>query len=131
MIEKTPVPENKRIGFLASQLGRMHYKFEMLTYHVMSRYCEGYPGGYWNFYTLSNGGFFMALDSDRAFRVVNEMNFCDETMSAEAASIGANLYALSGVAFESQDPKIGAHYGSLYEFIGEHEEAWQIFRFID
>jgi|GEM_PF-4263188 len=32
MIEKTLIPENKRIGFLASQLGSMHFKFEMLTY---------------------------------------------------------------------------------------------------
>jgi len=131
MIEKTLVPENKRLGFLASQVGSMHFKFEMLTYHVMSQYCKGYTGGYWNFYHLSNGGFFMAWNTDTQVHVVNEMNYCDETMSAEAASIGANLYALSGVSFESHDPKIGAHYAALYEFMGEHEEARKIFRFID
>jgi hypothetical protein len=131
MIKKTLVPEHKRNGFLASQLGTLHLKFEMLTYHVMSQYCEGYRGGYWNFYRLDNGGFFMALDSDQHFHVVNPMNYCDETMSAEAASIGANLYALSELAFLSQDPKIGAHYASLYAFIGEHAKAREIFRFID
>ncbi|MEW8333893.1 MAG: antirestriction protein [Candidatus Thiodiazotropha sp.] len=131
MIKTSLVPECNRIGFLASQLGTMHLKFEMLTYHVMSQYCEDYNGGYWNFYHLSNGGFYMALDSDQAFHVVNPMNYCDETMSAEAASIGANLYALSELAFQSQDPKLGAHYRLLYEFIGEHKEAQRIFRFID
>lgn len=131
MIKKTLIPEQNRIGFLPSQLGQWHFQFEMLTYNVMSRYCEDYTGGYWNFYRLDNGGFFMAPDSDKSYRVVNDMNFCDEIMSAEAAGIGACLYALSGVAFESQDPKIGTHYSALYNFIGEHAEARKIFRFID
>jgi hypothetical protein len=26
----------------------------------MDRFCEGYSGGIWSFYTLSNGGAFMA-----------------------------------------------------------------------
>lgn len=88
-------------------------------------------GGYWNFYNLSNGGFFMGLNSDKEFHVVNPMNYCDETMSAEAASIGANIYALSAVGFDSQEPKIGTLYYALYDFAAEHAEARKIFRFID
>jgi len=61
----------------------------------------------------------------------NPMNYCDETMSAEAASIGANIYALSAVGFDSQEPKIGTLYYALYDFAAEHAEARKIFRFID
>jgi hypothetical protein len=30
----------------------------------MDRFCEGYSGGIWSFYTLSNGGAFMAPEPD-------------------------------------------------------------------
>lgn len=57
----------------------------------MDRFCENYSGGIWQFYTLSNGGAFMAPDADEGddekWALFNPMNGNGAEMSAEAAGI--------------------------------------------
>ena len=38
---------------------------------MASRLSEDYGGGYWEFYTLGNGGFYMAIDSEGQFQVIS------------------------------------------------------------
>jgi len=50
-----------------------------------------YKGGYWDFYTLSNGGFYMALNSDASFDVICDNQYRGN-LSADALGITACLY---------------------------------------
>jgi hypothetical protein len=92
-----------------------------------------YQGGYWNFFELSNGGCYVALDSDQVFRV-----FCDNCwegdLSADALSIVCCLYAFSHLSF-SKDERFGRvcadYYHWLREYLFGHAEAANILRAID
>jgi hypothetical protein len=44
-------------------------KLEPVIYGITELMAHGYSGGYWEFYTLSNGGFYMAPAEDRVFHV--------------------------------------------------------------
>ena len=86
------VPDNKRLDFLPKYAGNHFMKYESMIYGYMKRACESYDDGYWEFYTLSNGGFYMAMASDETLAVEWTGNYFEDTMSADAASIGVNLF---------------------------------------
>jgi hypothetical protein len=57
----TQVPDEQRIDFWPSTLALSRSGYPGAAYFAwMDRFCEGYSGGIWSFYTLSNGGAFMA-----------------------------------------------------------------------
>ena len=52
-----------------------------------------YSGGGWNFYTLSNGGFFMSPDDDDKLFEMRSPNGFSAEVSAQDAGITAMLFA--------------------------------------
>jgi len=131
MIIKTLVEEKDRIDFLPKHLGNKHLKFEMLVYSLMDSFTKDYSGGFWNFWTLDNDGIFMTLDSIQSFEVINPMNYFEDTMTAEALSIGVNIFALNALMDESCDQRIIDYFYALRDFAAEHKECNQIFGLID
>lgn len=104
-------------------------------YGWLSRLSEDYNGGFWNYYTLTNGGFYMAPATDKALRLVVAGNWFEGELSADAAGIVATLFALGQIAAEIQgtaeaDALID-RYHFLRDFAAEHVEAGLIFRAID
>ena len=130
-IIKTQVAENERLGFLPKFCGKHFMQYENAIYSLMDRASTDYSGGLWQFYTLSNGGFFMALDQDSNLRMEWEDNYYQGTMSAEAASIAVNLMALSHLSCQLSSENLGEHFHELRAFALDHKEAGQIFSFID
>jgi hypothetical protein len=45
-------------------------RLETFVYPITGRFAEDYSGGYWEFYTLRKGGFYMSPASDRSFHVI-------------------------------------------------------------
>ena len=45
-------------------------QLEPVIYGITERMAEDYTGGYWEFWTLSNGGFYMAPAGDRLHHVI-------------------------------------------------------------
>lgn len=131
MIKKTLIPDADRPGFLSGFLADNEFRFEALAYSLMDHYCEAYRRGYWHFYALSNGGMFMAPDSAKPFCLVNEVNYCDAVLSAEAAGIGVTLCALNVLCFGGRNDRIVELYYALSDFAVEHPERRAIFAFID
>ena len=88
---------------------------------------EDYNGGYWHFYTLTNGGFYLALASDKPVHISVEGNGFDGEMSADAAGIMATLFALGQLAGEVQGTDSGDvlidRYYFLRDFALDHAEA--------
>ena len=131
MIRKIIVPERERSDFLPMSFGHRFLMFENMVYSFMDHFCEEYLGGYWQFYDLSNGGVFMSLDSDETFSVCNPMNYFKGKMSAEAASIGVNLFAMNALMSEPCDGKLIDLYYALKNFGIQHDESQAILCFID
>ena len=92
-----------------------------------------YQGGYWQFYTLDNGAFYMAPEPDRLFYVSCENGF-EGNLSSDALGITACLYAYSHLSF-SKNPDLAdvcaEQYHQLREFMLEHPEARDILGAID
>ena len=56
------VAEDQRTNHTADLFGAYFpLRLEPFVYTMSSRLSDDYSGGYWHFYTLSNGGFYMAL----------------------------------------------------------------------
>lgn len=128
-ITATQVAEADRLGFLPRHLGAVCVEVEALIFSIMDRASEDYSGGFWTFYDLSNGGFFVAPDREDRMRVAWEDNFFSGEMSPEAAGIGATLMALGWVSFKHDIAARKFH--DLSDFARAHPEAGAIFGFID
>jgi hypothetical protein len=125
------VPENLRMRFLPEQFGRYMLKGEFLVYRWLEQISKDYTGGLWDFYTLSNGGFYMAPKSDKAFKIDVIGNYFSGEMSADAAGIVASLFALCDMANRFGDDKLINQYHWLRDFSIEHAEAGLIMSAID
>ena len=130
------VDSNHRLTFLPSCFGpRLMMRGEALVYAWLQRLCRNYSGGYWHFYRLSNGGFYMApASSDRLHIEVDGNGFSGE-MTADAGGIVATLFALGQLAAEMENTEAANALIDVYHFLREfaygHTEALAIFRAID
>ena len=127
------VPESQRMNVADKHFGiRFPLVVEPMVYQFATQLAPAYSGGYWIFYLLSNGGFFMAPKLDKSFKV-NADNGFSGTMSAEALGITVCLYAFSNLSFgEGKFGEIcGEHYHWLFEFAMSHPEAAAIRAAID
>jgi len=127
------VPGNLRLRTLPRRFPNLYLVFESLVYTHMDNFAEGYrdSGGYWEFYELSNGGFYMSLKSDRIFNVEISSNYFKGQLSADAASIVANLFALCHMANAHEQEYLTELYYELKDYAGLHPESMQILSAID
>ena len=135
-IEKTEVAEEKRLDFLPRYIGRWMLTFETLTFQWMKRLTNKYRGGYWNFYELTNGGFYLALRTTEKF-LIQSPNYAEMEVSADAAGIIATLFALNhlmGIIGDKDDATLESivdRYDALRDFAAEQPESSAIFAIID
>ena len=119
------VPEDQRLD-VAERLFGIHFplQLEPVIYGITEKMAEDYDGGYWDFYTLSNGGFYMAPAGDHVFRVACD-NMFEGDLSADALGITACLYAYSQLSFSNgRFARVCAcHYHLLREFMMDHAEV--------
>ena len=108
-------------------------KLEPLIFNLTDHISDNYSGGYWDFQTLSNGGFYMSPCSDDHFNVGCENGF-EGRLSGDALGIVVCLYAYSHLSFNGQngfDEVCAEHFHLLREFALDHNEAGGIFSAID
>lgn len=123
------VAEEDRIDFFPKHCGRAFLMFESHVYNWMRRLCPDYDGVFWQFYELSNGGFYMAPETAMPVRIVCEGNYFNEEMSADAAGIVVTLFTLSHMA--ERVLSLADRYYDLMEYIDCHPEAGKIYAAID
>ena len=105
---------------------------EPLIFTFASHLSAEFTGGLWQFYALSNGGFYMAPSPPGAFHVRSE-NCFDGELSACAFGITACLYAYSHLSFGDGDcaTTCAGQYHLLREHALDHREARSILAAID
>ena len=132
-IIRTIVADNRRINHTAELFGlNFPMRLEPAIFNIAGNIASEYNGGLWEFYALSNGGFYMAPNTAKQFNVSCENGY-EGSMSADALGITACLYAYSHLSFgDGAFAEICAeHYHWLREYMFEHPEAGCILRAID
>ena len=134
-IECMPVPDEQRAAFWPQQFGSIPQwiTLEPHSFGWMDRFCRDYSGGIWNFFTLSNGGAFMAPENenDEKWTLFNSMNGNGAEMSAEAAGIAVCLIAYSHHACRTECDAMTEHYYRLRDYALLHPDCHAIMRIID
>lgn len=100
------------------------------VFSFMHTLAADYRGGYWHFYELSNGGFYMAPWRDSLLLRVPGNGY-EGSMTADAAGITACLFALSYLSFRLSDESINRHFHLLRDFALQHAEISEIIAAID
>ena len=73
-IDAHSVPNHQRVQMLPKHFGRHMLTVEDAIYFFMRTLSSQYKGAYWNFFELSNGGFYMAPESKNIFNICVEGN---------------------------------------------------------
>lgn len=126
----TKVAEEDRLEFLPAVFGNKFLSAEGLVYRLMGALCDAYNGGYWEFYKLDNGGFFMAPTAEK-MDISWAGNYYSGQVSGQAAGIIASLFAINTIANEDGDEKMTNAYYHLLDFACQHPEASDILGAID
>ena len=134
IITKKLVAVQKRTSHTATLFGlNFPMRLEPVVYGLTENLSEDYHGGYWDFWELSNGGFYMSPSSHNTFKVSCMNDYVGE-MSADALGITSCLYAYSHLSFgqESQfTDSCAQHYHWLREYALDHDESRAIMSAID
>ena len=133
IINRQQLNANTRIDLPAELFGHnFPLRLEPYVYSITGSIAPEYRGGYWEFYTLSNGGFYMSPISASAYSVSCDNGF-QGVLSPDALGIAACLYAYSHLSFAEGDfaENCAQHYHLLRDYMLEHAEARGIFGAID
>ena len=131
-IQAVQVQDNLRLNFLPKYFGKYFFKAEPQIYSTLSKLASEYHGGYWNFFELSNGGFYMAPESDKSFLVYVQSNGYADCLSPDAAGIVSCLFVINQLCWANpNDEKMIEQYYLLRDYASEHYEANAIFAAID
>ena len=128
-VTATLVAENERSNFLPKLFPATSLSVEIITFASLDRLSIDYTGGYWEFYSLSNQGGYLAPSGDQ-FRIQSDNGFSD-TVSGDAAGIIATLYGLSTLSMKIQDNLLSDRFIQLREYSEFHPESSSILAAID
>ncbi len=127
------VPESERMDFVDKLFGISYVlKLEPTIFNMAGMLAAEYSGAYWEFYSLSNGGFFIAPRGDAIYDVCCENGYVGK-LSANAFGLAATMYAYSNLSFGG-DPfadLCATQYHLVREYMFQHPEAKTILRAID
>lgn len=132
-VHRDLISEGERTKVAAERFGTQFTWFESFVFDSAGSLSDQYSGGFWDFYRLSNGGFYMAPSSPERLKVVCENGYEGE-LSADAFGITACLYAYSLLSF-SANAELGEvcarNYHRLRQYMLEHTEVNAILSAID
>ena len=126
-IAATPLDDAQRMSVPAALFGVMFTtRVEPYVFGIARSLSADYAGGYWEFYALSSGGFYMAPAGDDRYEVLCGNGYAGE-MSGDAFGITCCLYAYSHLSFAGPDALAGEcarQYHLLREYmLSGHGEA--------
>lgn len=127
------VAESERMSVVDALFGvRYVTLLEPTVFNMAGMLAAAYDGAFWQFFTLSNGGFFMAPREFTIYDVCCSNGF-DGKLSASGLGIASCLYAYSHLSFSGDAfaDLCAKQYHLLRDFAFQHPEAESIFRAID
>ena len=90
-VTRTLIPEDQRLSH-TTQLFGAHFplQLEPIIYGTTDRMAEDYSGGFWRFWHLGNGGFYMAPEANQVYKVSCD-NYWSGELSADALGRSCGL----------------------------------------
>ena len=134
-ITRELVPDDQRMEFVEQKMSiHFPFLFEPYVYSAVQQMTQDqYSGGFWNFYQLSNGGWYMAPEGDKTYRVTCA-NYWSGELSADALGIVGCLIGFSHLSFTKVEVfarLCAENYHQLREYMYDHPEVQPILRAID
>ena len=135
IITKIEQTDSKRMNFLPKVFGpKLMLIGEATIFGWMASLSEDYKGGLWNFYTLSNGGFYMAPAMNKPLRICVGSNGYEGVLTPDGAGIVATIFALNQLLWtedgKERDTLVDQFY-QLRDYACQHAEGSQILAAID
>ena len=130
-IEAVLLKPKARLACLPKHFGPRCVVVEHAVYDMMRRLCQRYRGGYWDYYDLSNGGFFMAPSGDEVYRLECDGNGYAGDFAPRAAGIAVCAMTYSHLSFRLDHARMAEMYYRLRDFIGLQPEARELFALLD
>lgn len=135
LITAVRVSEEDRLGFLPVLFGvRWMIQGEVATFRWLSDLSSDYNGGYWHYYTLSNGGGFMSPAMPERLQLTVAGSWFDGELSADAAGIVVTVFALlqlAGAADGADHELLLRRHDQLLAYVLQHPERDSIRAAID
>ncbi|NHZ99022.1 antirestriction protein [Massilia sp. CCM 8734] len=123
IIAKTLVEhQGERLQCLPEIAGDRHPVLVRTIHEMMRGMTDDHVGDQWNYYTLSNGAFFMAPRTYRTFDLACENGFAHE-VSADTAGIIACASAYSHLSMVESSATFRIAYQLLSLYIFQHPDA--------
>lgn len=119
-----------RMRCLPGIAGSQAIKLEFAIYDLLRRISRDYNGGYWDYYTLSNGGFYMAPQTDQRFRLRCDNHFEGEVCAMAAGLIACSM-AYSLLSFQDGGERYAKQFYLLGDFIAQRGDAGVIHAALD
>lgn len=132
-ITKRRVATNQRASFTGALFGIRFIYVESFVFDTARSLSGAYKGGSWEFYALSNGGFYMAPECPEAFPVA-ALNGYEGELSADAFGVAVCMSAFSLLSFNPDErfsETCASHYYRLRDFMLEHDEAARLLAVLD
>lgn len=130
-ISAVRIAERDRLRALPRHFGvQSMLRVESAVYAAMRELAPEYRGGYWHYYEMSNGGFYMAPDASAPFAVSVDGNGFRGSLSPDVAGIVASLFGINRIANAGCEKCIEHHY-LLRDYAASHAAHGDIFRAID
>lgn len=139
-IVRTEVPEDERINFLPKHVGGYYLLLEQAMFNCASDICDGYEGGFWSYYELSNGGWYLAPDlgsRGNELDVVVASNGYSGQMTDDALGLVVTITIVNHLMWDihlNDEPmarRLSDTYYLLRDYAAEHPEAAAIYGAID
>ncbi len=134
LIHRELLSDVQRIELPAKLFGAAAFPFkvEPTIFDMAGTLSTEYRGGYWDFYRLSNGSWYMSPASETT-HTISSMNGFEGKVSGDALGIMACLFAFSHLSFgrDAVAEVCAEQYHLLREFAMDHAEAMAIMAAID
>lgn len=131
IITAESIPESERMQALPFYFKNHMLAVEKQIYSCMHQFCQGHNGGFWDFYRLDNGGFYMACHSKARYFLSSPMNEYQKIVDADTAGMIVCLYAYNFLCCKTESDILIEQYYKLLDYVHFHPHAQEIFKAID
>ena len=124
--------EDQRLLMFPLHFGtRNGLMFEQFVYTLADNFCPSYNGGYWEFFRLSNGGFFMHPHGNERMEL-RSTNGTEGIVARDTVGIVLCLFAYSIMTERGAEPqRFQDHFDWLREYAFTHADYSFILSAID